>query len=288
MGYDGTPTQICTCSSDFLFRRMILGDNFRWSAVEAVVLRLHLGEVFAHQLHEVIVVQMSGGGDDYVAGDKALAIKIPDWIALEALDRVAGAENRAAQRVVFPEILSEDFMDQVVGTVLVHFDFFEDDAALADNVVGGESGIQNQVAEHVERDRQMFVEHLDAEADALFGGEGVNVSADGIHLARNFFGGAMLGPLEHHVLDEVRNAVPLFVFVARAGLDPDADADGANVLHLLGDDGQSVGQRGAPDIAVLIHCHYSHTPRTLCSAAAKYQKNRNLASNQRVLDENLF
>ena len=217
-------------------------------------------EVFAHQFHEVVVVQMSGGGDDYVAGDKALAVKIHYRIAFETLDRVASAENRPAQRMVFPEILGEDFVDEVVGTVLVHLDFFEDDAAFAGNIVGGESGIQHQIAEHVERDGQVLVEHLDAEADALLGGEGVHVAADRIHLARNVFRRAMLGPLEDHVLDEMRNAVPLLVFVARAGLDPDPDRDGADVLHLLGDDGQPVGQRGAPDIAVLIHCPYSHTP----------------------------
>ena len=167
-------------------------DNFRRSAVEAVAHRLHPGKVFLHQLHKVIVIQMSGGRDDYISWDKALTIKIHHRVALECLDRVAGAQDGPAQRMVFPEILGEDFVDEVVGTVLVHFDFFQNHPALAGNVVGGESGIQDQIAENVERDRQMFIEHLNVEADALFGGERVNVPADRIHLAGNFLGGAIL------------------------------------------------------------------------------------------------
>jgi hypothetical protein len=37
--------------------------------------------------------------------------------------------------VVFPEILGEDLVDEVVGIVLIHFDFFENDAALAGDIV---------------------------------------------------------------------------------------------------------------------------------------------------------
>jgi hypothetical protein len=108
----------------------------------------------------------------------------------------------------------------------------------------------------------MFVEHLDAETDALLGGEGINISADGINLTRNFLRSAVFGTFEHHVLDEMRNPIPLLVFIARTGLDPDPDADGADVLHLLGDHGQPVGERSAADIAICVHMHcpYSHTP----------------------------
>src|SRR5260370_14552060 len=108
----------------------------------------------------------------------------------------------------------------------------------------------------------MCDKHLEVEPDALVGGEGVDIPANGIHLAGNFFRGAMFGPLEDHVLDEMRNPIPLLVFIARTGLDPDPDTNGANVFHFLGDDGQPIVQRSAADIAicVLMHCPYSHTP----------------------------
>ena len=36
--------------------------------------------------------------------------------------------------MIFPEVLSKDFVDEVVGIVLVHLDLFQNDAALAQDV----------------------------------------------------------------------------------------------------------------------------------------------------------
>ncbi len=198
-------------------------------------------EMFGHQFHELLVLQMTCGGDDHVAGRKTLLVEIQHRIALELLDRVLGPQDGLAQGMILPEILGEDLVDQVVRIVLVHLYFFEDDAALAADVVGIEDRVQHQVAEHIHGDGQMLVQHLDVKADAFLGGKGVHVAADGIDLAGDFFRAAVLRALEHHVLDEVRDAVPLQVFVAGAGLDPDPDRGGANVLHLLGDEDQAVG-----------------------------------------------
>src|SRR5205807_8546618 len=115
----------------------------------------------------------------------------------------------------------------------------EDYTAFAGDVGGIEYGIEDQVTENVEGDGHVFVENLDVEADTLFGGEGVHVAADGIHLAGDLFGGAVLGPFEDHVLDGTGDAVRFRVFVARSGLQPDADRGGANMLHLLGDNGEA-------------------------------------------------
>ena len=54
----------------------------------------------------------------------------------------------------------------------------------------------------------MLIEDLDVEADAFLRGEGVHVAADRIDLARDGFGGAGFGALEHHVLDKVGDAIP--------------------------------------------------------------------------------
>src|SRR5437868_9968032 len=127
----------------------------------------------------------------------------------------------------------------------------------------------------------MLVKHLDVEADALFCGECVHVAADRIHLASNIFGGTVLRSLEHHVLDEVGNSVPLEVLIAGARLDPDTDRDGADVLHLFGNEGQPVGQNFAADIARLFNhgkfptsfqapasgslCSYCYIPEQMCA-----------------------
>ena len=144
--------------------------------------------------------------------------------------------------MILPEALREDFVDEVVGVVLVHLNFFEDDAALAGNIAGIEDRVKREIAEHIHGERQVLIENFDVEADTFLRGEGIHVAADGINLASDGFGGARLRSLEHHVLDKVGDAIPLRIFVARAGLEPDADRDRADVGHLLGDHGQAVRQ----------------------------------------------
>ncbi len=54
---------------------------------------------------------------------------------------------------------------------------------------------------------EMLVEHSRVEADHFFGGERVQHSAEAVNFARDVFRGAPLRALEHHVLDEMRDAV---------------------------------------------------------------------------------
>ena len=151
--------------------------------------------------------------------------------------------------MIFPEILGKDFVDEVIGIVFVHFNFFEDDAAFSGNVFGGEGGMQDEVGENLECDGNVLIEHFDVEADTFFGGEGVHVAADGIDLAGDLLGSAVLGAFEDHVLDEVGDAVRLRSFVAGTGFEPNADRGGADVLHLLSDYGEAVRQYLATDVA---------------------------------------
>ena len=68
---------------------------------------------------------------DHVAGLEALLEEADEGVLLETADGFAGAEDGLAERMALPEILHKDFVDERVGIVLVHLDFFEDDAALA-------------------------------------------------------------------------------------------------------------------------------------------------------------
>ena len=92
--------------------------------------------------------------------------------------------------MIFPETLREDFVDEIVGIVLVHLDFFENHAALAGNVAGIEDRMQHEIAQNVHGERKVLVENFDVEADAFFGGEGIHVAADRVDLAGDGFGGA--------------------------------------------------------------------------------------------------
>src|SRR5271167_1643164 len=94
----------------------------------------------------------------------------------------------------------------------------------------------------------MLIEDLDIEADRLFTGEGIHIAADGIYLARDVLGRAAGRPLEDHVLYEMRDAVDIGVLMTRAGLHPYPHRYRADVVHLLGQNGEAVGQHLALDV----------------------------------------
>ena len=71
---------------------------------------------------------------------------------------------------------------------------------------GIEERVLDDVAEDLDGERQVLVEHLEVERGVLLGGEGVHVAADRVDLGRDPLRRAVLGALEHHVLDEVADA----------------------------------------------------------------------------------
>ena len=114
---------------------------------------------------------------------KRLAVVVDELALIEASDGLGGAEDGLAERMVFPEILRKEFMDEDVGIVFVDLDFFENDAALALDFGQRRRRVEDQVGENVERDRNVIGERLDVEADGLFSGESVEVAADRVHFA---------------------------------------------------------------------------------------------------------
>ena len=206
-------------------------------------------EILLHQRHQPLVRQVPGGRHQQVGRRVHAGVIAADHVLVEALHRLRRAQNRLAQRVVFPEIGREDLVDQVVGAVRLHLDLFQDDALFLLDILVAEQRVQHQVGQHVESLRQVLVQHLGVETDQFLGGEGVQIAADRIHRARDILGGPAGGALEQHVLDEVRDAVLFAVFAPRTRADPDAHGDGTHVRHGLGDDAHAVCQRSHFDIS---------------------------------------
>ena len=80
------------------------------------------------------------------------------------------------------------------------------------------------------------------------------------------------GSLEHHVLDEMRDAVDRRIFVARAGLHPDAHRYRTNVVHLLGNDGETVGEHLTLNIAKFFYhsaCQMTPLPKPKADNSAE-------------------
>ena len=149
--------------------------------------------------------------------------------------------------MVFPEALREQLVHEVVGRVLDHLDLFEHDLLLALDIAGTERRIQHDVRQHVHRQRQVFVEHLDVVAGVFLRGERIELPADRINRLRDVLGGPRRRPLEQHMLDEVGDAAALGRFVPRAARQPDTDADRPDFGHLLGEKTEPVIENVSDD-----------------------------------------
>src|SRR5262249_52289915 len=97
---------------------------------------IEAGKTFLDEIYKPLMVQISGGRDNDVVGRKSLPVKIKQIFLLEGANRLLGSQNRLAQRMVFPEILGKDLMDQIVRVIFVHLDLFQDHAFLARDVLG--------------------------------------------------------------------------------------------------------------------------------------------------------
>ena len=139
--------------------------------------------------------------------------------------------------------MREGFLDQVLRVVLLHLDFFQDDALLFAQVLFPEQRLQHQVGQDVQGSRQVLIHHLGVEANDLLGGEGVHVPTHGVQLFGDLLGAAAGGALEDSVLDEVADPVHFRGLGPRAALHPNAHRHRAHVRHLLGQDRQPVGER---------------------------------------------
>ena len=84
--------------------------DFRRRGVESVRARLHACKVARHQLREAVVAKIPGRGNDEVSWSEALPVEIEYQRLFELAYGVFGPQNRLAQRMIFPEILREDFM----------------------------------------------------------------------------------------------------------------------------------------------------------------------------------
>ena len=139
-------------------------------------------------------------------------------LARRSAHRLLAADDVPAERLVAVEELLVDAADEVARRVEVHVHLLDDDALLALDLLCVEPRVAQHVGDHVERDIAMLRGALHVVGRVLLAGEGIELAADRIDLARDLARARPpLGPLEEHVLGEVRDAVGLRRLVARAG-----------------------------------------------------------------------
>jgi len=200
-----------------------------------------MAEFLLHQFENLLVGDVAGGGYEEVASSEPILETGAKTFAVKLADGLRSTKDRTAEGMLRPKAASEDIVEEILGIVEIHLDLFENDLALFLDVVGIELGPENQIRQDIEGDGQVLVKDLGVEADLFFRGESVEVAADGVHFAGDVLSAAMSGAFENHVFQEVGKSVFGGNLAAGAIADPDADGDGTNVLHGLGNDNKTVG-----------------------------------------------
>src|SRR5207248_1573182 len=138
----------------------------------------------------------------------------------------------------------------IVGGVFDGVDLFEHHLALELQVAGAQHGIADEVGEHVEGARQVGVEHARVKGGGVARCVGVERAAAGLEGERDLLGRAALGPLEHHVLEQMGHAHLGTRLVGAGTPHPDADRRRAHARHPFREHQDAAWRGGLVDLPV--------------------------------------
>ena len=117
----------------------------RRHALGEAVSRLDRGESRPHEIEQPIVLDVAGGGDDDALRLVEPMEKTANGLGVEIRDVVAGAQDRAPQRSVAPEVVSGEVVDVFVRAVFDHADLLQDDRPFAFDFKRVEDRIEKDV-----------------------------------------------------------------------------------------------------------------------------------------------
>ena len=192
---------------------------------------LHVAERRSASCDQRVVIDLAGRDQDQAAGTISLGPPGVEIVARDRRDarpRRRGSSGRAAgRRRPPPEIVEDD----VVGRIARFAELLQHDVLLALEIGRVEMRRADQVGDQLDAERQMLGQQRGREAGAVAVGPGVEVAADILDRLADLARLAAAGALEHHMLEQVGEAVELRRLVARAGIGIEADRDGLDARH---------------------------------------------------------
>ncbi len=197
-------------------------------------------ETRGHFLDQRRMANIACGGDDNPLGPIARFKKANDVFPAKARDGLLPAANRPADRMIPEEVEVKKIVDIIIRSVFRLRDFLENHGALALDLFGVETGMQENIAQQIDGQGQILVQHFGVVAGVLFGGKGVDNAAHGVHLFGDLRRAATLGALEKQMLDEVGDTILGRAFMTRAILDPDAETYRPIIRHVVRHDADAV------------------------------------------------
>jgi hypothetical protein len=133
-------------------------------------------------------------------------------------------------------------VNHLIGRIVVHLDLFEHDFLFFREFRRGEDRVQEHIGEHVDRERNVMVDHLSVIAGRFLIGKGVEVTTHPIHRLRDLARAPPLRSLEEHVFDQMRDAALFPRFGGATDVGPNSERSRADVCHGFGNDANPVRQ----------------------------------------------
>ena len=169
---------------------------------------------------------------------------VEERLAGRAANRLARSQRLPAERVRAEDELFVQRADVVARRVDVHVHLLDDDALLAVDLFTVELRVAQHVDEYVQGPVAVLARAADVVARVLLRGERVELAAHLVDLHGEIAcGRPALGPLEEHVLGEMRDASIRGVLVARAGGEHDVAGDRFGMVERRGDHPEAVRER---------------------------------------------
>ncbi len=135
----------------------------------------------------------------------------------------------------------------VVRGILGGADFLHDDVLFALQFIRHEGGIGENVGKDVERQRHVRLQHPGVIGRGFGRGAGIEVAPHRFDLFDDLARGAPRGTLERHMLEQMRDAVLVGLFIATADAGPHPERRGFEMRHGVRDDGKAGGKLGDVD-----------------------------------------
>src|SRR5262245_26669870 len=99
------------------------------------------------------MLKMTGGGDHQIPRREFFAIEVEQRGLLQAAYRFFRSQDRLAERMILPEALDEDLMDEVIRIVFIHLDLLKDHPLFTGDVLVFKERVEYQIADHINRNR---------------------------------------------------------------------------------------------------------------------------------------
>ncbi len=169
-------------------------------------------------------------------------VKLLQLLHAELGHGLPGAQNRVSVGVRTPQLLVVQLEHEIVRRVVHHADLLEHDLTLEQQVLPAKQRPEDQVADDVDGFDEVLIEHARLIRGVLARGVRVERAAEHLERQRDLARRAVPRSLEHHVLEQMRDAHPLARLVHRSGTHPGAESNRPHSRHVLREYGQTIRQ----------------------------------------------